>query len=202
MNMYGWCKVMNFSSGSWRRGGWRPASEPGLAWHPQETDHLPLHPAHRSSTVDHTAWRQERGDHTHILNNFRCNSGFQSCFIFYFSNWATLKWCIIIIPGYWPVIDWSGQLNHFCFYCLFVFLSDFRKVLPHHFPWRHFLDCFLLLPDGLVGSPGRSTILVYSILLYSWGLSYESTAVRVLNVWPGQLIPANLPWSTACNALF
>lgn len=37
---------------------------------------------------------------------------------------------------------------------LFNVCSDLSEVLPHHFPWLHLLDCFLLLPDGVVGSPG------------------------------------------------
>lgn len=34
-------------------------------------------------------------------------------------------------------------------------ISVIKEVLSHHVPGRHLLDRLLLLPDGLVGSPGR-----------------------------------------------
>jgi len=33
-----------------------------------------------------------------------------------------------------------------------------QKILCHHFFWIHHLDCCILLPHGVVGSPGEGFI--------------------------------------------
>lgn len=51
-------------------------------------------------------------------------------------------------------IEWLGDCVVDKLNVVFIVVSELSEVLPRHFPRRHQLDRFLLLPDGVVGSPG------------------------------------------------
>lgn len=53
-------------------------------------------------------------------------------------------------------ISLESQLNKIEYWLsLLLRLSVVKEVLSHHLPGCHLLDCMLLLPDGVVGSPGK-----------------------------------------------
>lgn len=51
-------------------------------------------------------------------------------------------------------------------YCFLSLLPPLviQEVLSHHLPGCHLLDCMLLLPDGVVGSPGEQMLVAAGFL--------------------------------------
>lgn len=60
-----------------------------------------------------------------------------------------------------------------------LLLTGFQKILCHHVFWIHYLDCCILLPHGVVGSPGWWN---------NWDIrgnyGVNHTGSRNINPWP------------------
>lgn len=116
------------SGSGWGWGGRGPASEPVLAWIQPQALHLPLNHSYCPPPVANAAWCQETGVCSVHEEQIETKDS---------SIWTSVK------------LNWLFTIGFPC-------LSVIKEVLPHHLPGCHRLDCCLLVPNGVVGSPGRT----------------------------------------------